>query len=452
MLSLTCLGAAGTVTGSKHLLTHGDTRILIDCGLFQGLKNLRELNWQSLPIDPREINAVVLTHGHLDHCGYLPRLALDGFNGRIYATAGTRDVASLILRDSAFLQEKDAEFANRHGYSKHTPALPLYRVVDAEHAIRMFTAAPLHQEVALPGGATLLLRRAGHILGASSAQIDLGGKRVVFSGDLGRYNDLIMHDPEPVPAADYVVIESTYGNRRHDDTDPLEALAAVIERTVRRGGTVVVPAFAVGRAQSLIYDLWLLRRAGRLNNLPIYLDSPMATSASELLHAYEDEHRLSTQDYEAACGAVTCVRDVEDSKALSANRYPKVIISASGMATGGRVLHHIAAFAPDRRNTLLFSGFQAAGTRGRKLLDGVREIRIHGRWVQVQAEVAELPMLSAHADADELMRWLSGFRQPPSRVFIVHGEPDASEALRERIGRELGWAAVVPRQDQKFRL
>lgn len=451
-LSLTCLGAAGTVTGSRHLLTCGDTRILVDCGLFQGLKNLRELNWERLAVEPRDIDAVVLTHGHLDHCGYLPRLALEGFSGPIHATPATRDVASLILRDAAFLQERDADYANRKGFSKHHPALPLYTVADAERAIGMFATVPVHEEVALPGGATLLMRRAGHILGASSVQIDIGGRRIVFSGDLGRYDDPLMHDPEAVPAANYVVIESTYGDRRHDRSDPVEVLGAVIERTVERGGTVVVPAFAVGRAQALIHDLWLLRRAGRLRHIPIYLDSPMATSASELLHDHPDEHELSESDYRAACEAVTYVRDVEESKALSANRYPKVIISASGMATGGRVLHHIVAFGPDHRNTLLFSGFQAAGTRGRKLLDGARETRIHGRWIEVKAEVAELPMLSAHADSDELMRWLYGFGRPPRRVFIVHGEPTASEALRERIERELGWPASVPRQDQAFRL
>jgi len=248
------------------------------------------------------------------------------------------------------------------------------------------------------------------------------------------------------------LIESTYGNRRHVRGDPVEVLGEVIERTVQRGGTVVVPAFAVGRARALIHGLWLLRRAGRLHHVPVYLDSPMATNASTLLGAHPDDHRLSPVDYEAACDAVTYVRDVEDSKALSANRYPKVIVSASGMATGGRVLHHIVAFAFDHSNTLLFSGFQAAGTRGRKLLDGAREPRIHGRWIDVKTEVAELPMLSAHADSDELMRWLSGFRRPPRRVFIVHGEPDAAEALRERIGRELGWPAMAPRLDQECRL
>lgn len=451
-LSLTSLGGAGTVTGSKHLLTCGDTHLMIDCGLFQGLKNLRELNWQRLPINPGDIDAVVLTHAHLDHCGYLPRLVLDGFSGRIHCSNATRDVAELILRDSAFLQEKDAELANRKGFSKHSPALPLYRVADIDRTMALFKPAALHEEVTLPGDGRLLLRRAGHILGASTAQIDIGGRRILFSGDLGRYDDPVMHDPESVPEADYVVIESTYGNRHHDTTDPLDALEEVIKRTVQRGGTVVIPAFAVGRAQSLIHSLWQLRRSGRLHNLPVYLDSPMATSASELLQRYPKDHRLGRQDCEAACESVNYVRDVEESKALSANRYPKVIISASGMATGGRVLHHIAAFGPDHRNTLLFSGYQAAGTRGRKLLEGARETKIYGQWLPINAEIAELPMLSAHADSDELMRWLSGFQRAPRRVFVVHGEADASEALRERIQRELGWSVCVPLQGQEFEL
>ena len=452
MLSLTSLGGAGTVTGSKHLLTNGDTRILIDCGLFQGLKNLRELNWQRLDVSPRDIDAVVLTHAHLDHCGYLPRLILDGFRGKIYCTQATRDVAELILLDSAWLQEKDADFANRKGFSRHKPALPLYTVPDAERALKHFQPVALHSEVELPGGARLMLRRAGHILGATTAQIDIGGQRIVFSGDLGRYGDRVMHDPETVPSADYVVIESTYGNRRHDRSDAVKALGDVISRTVQRGGTVVVPAFAVGRAQSLIHDLWLLRQQGGLNNVPVFLDSPMATNATELLYRHKSEHKLAERDFEQAFAAVTYVREVEESKALSANRYPKVILSASGMATGGRVLHHIAAFAPDHRNTLLFSGFQAAGTRGRKLLEGAREVKMFGQWIPVNAEVAELPMLSAHADSDELLQWLLGFGQAPKHLFIVHGEPEASEGLRERVQRELGWQATVPLQGQEFEL
>lgn len=452
MLKLTSLGGAGTVTGSKHLLTRDGKRILIDCGLFQGLKNLRELNWTPLPVKPSSIDAVVLTHAHLDHSGYLPKLVRDGFRGSIFATYATRDVAELILKDSGHLQEKDAEYANRKGFSKHKPALPLYGIHDAERALEHFSAVPFAKPVQLPEGAILMFRRAGHILGAATADIEWGGKRIVFSGDLGRYGDPIMLDPEPVPEADYIVIESTYGNRIHEPGDPTELLGSIIERTVRRGGTVVIPAFAVGRAQSLLYHLWKLRSAGRLSNIPIYLDSPMAISATDLLHAHRDDHRIPPGDCDTICGIAKYTRDVEGSKAITASSYPKVVISASGMATGGRVLHHLKAYAPDRRNTILFSGFQAAGTRGRALLEGAREIRIHGQWIPVLAEVDDLPALSAHADSNELLRWLSGFRQAPAHTFIVHGEASAAEALRVRIDKDLGWNATVPRQDQAFGL
>ena len=452
MLKLTFLGGAGTVTGSKHLLTHDDKHILIDCGLFQGLKNLRELNWTPLAIKPSSIDAVVLTHAHLDHSGYLPKLVRDGFRGNIFATGATRDVAALILKDSGYIQEKDAEYANRKGFSKHKPALPLYGLHDAERALERFSSVPFGKAVQLPGGATLVFRHAGHILGAATADIEWGGKRIAFSGDVGRYGDPMMLDPVHVPEADYVVIESTYGNRIHEPSDPTELLGSVIERTVQRGGTVVIPAFAVGRAQSLLFHLWKLRSAGRLSTLPIYLDSPMAISATDLLHAHRDDHRLSPKDCDAICDIATYTRDIEGSKGITASSYPKVVISASGMATGGRVLHHLKAFAPEHKNTILFSGFQAAGTRGRAMLQGAREIKIHGQWTPVLAEVSDLPALSAHADSDELMRWLSGFRHAPARTFIVHGEADAAEALRVRIDKDLGWNATVPRQDQAFDL
>ncbi len=452
MLTLTSLGGASTVTGSKHLLTNGDKRILIDCGLFQGLKNLRELNWAPLPVPPSSIDAVVLTHAHLDHSGYLPRLVRDGFRGRIYATAATRDVAELILKDSGFLNEKDAEYANRKGFSKHKPALPLYGVRDAERAMAMFTIVPFQDAFELPGGATLTFRYAGHILGAASADIEWGGRRIAFSGDLGRYGDPMLPDPAPFPEADYIVVESTYGNRTHDPADTTEVLGEIIERTVKRGGTVVIPAFAVGRAQSLLFHLWKLRTAGRLSGVPIYLDSPMAINATDLLHAHSDDHRLTHDECTAICEIATYTRDVEGSKAITASVWPKVVISASGMATGGRVLHHLKSFASDPKSTILFSGFQAAGTRGRAMVQGAQEIKIHGQWIPVRAEVANLSVLSAHADSNELMRWLLEFRREPSRVFIVHGEDEASEALRIRIDRELGWNATVSRQDQVFDL
>lgn len=430
------------------MLESGGRRILVDCGLFQGLKNLRELNWARFPVDPGSIDAVILTHAHLDHCGYLPKLAREGFAGPIFCTRATADVAELILLDSGHLQEKDAEYANRKGYSKHQPALPLYTVRDAEQAMRLFKPIDWHEPIDLPGGGSALYRRAGHILGAATVELRWDGLRIAFSGDLGRYDDPLMVDPEPVAEADYVVVESTYGDRIHERRDPLDALAEVVERTVKRGGTVVIPAFAVGRAQQLLYFLWRLQQTGRLGLAPVYLDSPMAINASELFCRHADDHRLSPDEARAACGVATYVRDVEGSKALSANPMPKVIISASGMATGGRVLHHLEAFGRDRRNTILFSGFQAAGTRGRSLLEGRRELKMFGHWLTIEAEVADLPMLSAHGDADELMRWLGGFQRPPKRAFVVHGEPSASDALRVRIGRDLGWDAVVPLQGQ----
>ncbi|HEP9100214.1 TPA: MBL fold metallo-hydrolase [Pseudomonas aeruginosa] len=452
MLKLTSLGGAGTVTGSKHLLSHDGRHILIDCGLFQGLKNLRELNWEPLAIAPKDLDAVVLTHAHLDHSGYLPKLVRDGFRGRIYATSATRDVAELILKDSGHLQEKDAEYANRKGFSKHKPALPLYTVQDAERALKQFSTAPFGKPVPILDGATLTFRYAGHILGAATAEIQWGGKRIVFSGDLGRYDDPMLFDPQPVAEADYIVIESTYGNRTHAPSDPAEALGAIIEKTVKRGGTVVIPAFAVGRAQLLLYYLWKLRQAGRLGSVPVYLDSPMAINASELLCEHLDDHRLPAETCHAACAIATYTREVEESKQITASRFPKVVISASGMATGGRVLHHLAAFAPRQQNTILFAGYQAAGTRGQAMLQGAREVKIHGQWVPVHAEVANLPELSAHADANELMRWIAGLQRTPSRVFIVHGEPDASEALRVRIDKETGWPVSVPRLGQVFEL
>ena len=452
LLELTSLGGAGTVTGSKHLIEHDRGRLLVDCGLFQGPRELRSLNWKSLPIDPRSIDAVVLTHAHLDHCGYLPRLVKAGFTGPIYATPSTIDVAWLVLLDSAHLQEKDAEFANRHGFSRHKPALPLYRVEDAEEALDRFQPVDFHKGHSLQNGGTLLYRRAGHILGAATAEIEIEGKKIVFSGDLGRYGDPTMVDPEPVSHADYLVVESTYGDRIHPQIDPGSVLKDAIERTARRGGTIVIPAFAIGRTQSLLYELWKLKSAGEIQLVPIYVDSPMATNATELMSAHMADHRLAPAVCRQAFSMATYIRDTDASKALSANRMPKVIISASGMATGGRVLHHIKAFGPDPRNTIMFAGFQTPGTHGRAIVDGMREVKIHGQWVEIRAEVADLTMLSAHADAREIMRWLEGFDAAPSQTFIVHGERAGSAALRDRIEAMLHWACAIPQMGERFNL
>jgi metallo-beta-lactamase family protein len=443
-MNLSFLGAAGTVTGSRFLLEKGGSRILVDCGLFQGLKDLRNRNWEPFPVPPNTIDAVLLTHAHIDHSGYLPALVRDGFRGKIFCSHATMELCQILWRDSGFLQEKDAQYANRHGFSKHKPALPLYTVKDAEAALPHLWPVPFDKLHHLPNGPAIRLRHAGHILGAATIECDWDGTKVVFSGDLGRFNDAMMLDPEPVPATDYLVVESTYGNRRHDARDPQEALGDVITRTVSRGGTVIIPAFAVGRVQSLLLHLERLKSAGTLGNVPIFLDSPMAINASEMLCSHLDDHRLPVDACTRACDVAHYVRDVEESKALMSNPVPKVIISASGMATGGRVLHHLKRYAPDRRSTILFAGFQAAGTRGAAMLAGVESVKIHGELIPIRAEVKNLSMLSAHADADEIMRWLRNFRTPPRMTFIVHGEPDASAALRQRIEGELGWACRAP--------
>lgn len=440
------------MTGSRHLIDWNGQRLLVDCGLFQGLRELRELNWAPFPVEPRSIDAVILTHAHLDHSGYLPRLVRDGFSGPIYATAATRDVARLILLDSAHLQEKDAEFANRHGFSRHKPALPLYTTADAESALSLFEVTEFGTELRMGDDASLQFRRAGHILGAATATLRLGGKTIAFSGDLGRFGDPVMLDPDPILHADYLVVESTYGDRIHPKLDAAAMLKDVIGRTVRRGGTVVIPAFAVGRTQSLLYELSLLKMKGELELVPIYVDSPMATNATDLMSAHMDDHRLQPVVCREAFGMATYVRDTEGSKALTASRMPKVIVSASGMATGGRVLHHIKAFGPDPRNTILFAGFQAAGTRGRAMVDGVREVKIHGEWIDIRAEVADLTMLSAHADSNELVRWLEGFKSAPKETFVVHGEPSASAALHARVVGEFGWKCTIPKYRATFTL
>ena len=452
-VTLRSLGAASTVTGSKHLLESGGRRILVDCGLFQGVKNLRELNWETLPVEPASIDAVIVTHAHLDHTGYLPRLVRNGFRGQIYATAATRAVAQIILRDSAYLQEKDAAFLNKHKASKHHPALPLYDQQDAERALELFRAQPFGAPFEIPDtGATVTFRRAGHILGASTVEVDWQGRRVVFTGDLGRYDDPIMFDPDPVTAADYLVMESTYGDRVHEKTDALEKLRQVVDETVKRGGTVVVPAFAVGRAQTLLYHLWQLREAGKLPDVPVYLDSPMAIHASELLGAYPDDHRLPPEVYDGMRAMANYSPDSEQSRKISESTEPKIIISASGMATGGRILHHLKAFAPDARNTIMITGYQVPGTRGASIAAGERFVRIYGEWVPIRAQVANLAMLSAHADADELIRWARGFTAAPKEVFVVHGEPGPADALRRRLDREFGWRATVPQSGQTFDL
>lgn len=451
-MKLSFLGAAGTVTGSKYLIEASGRRYLVDCGLFQGLKPLRLRNWDPLPTDPQSLDGVLLTHAHLDHSGYLPLLVKSGFRGPIWCSRSTSDLCEILLPDSGYLQERDAEFANRHGYSKHKPALPLYGEADARRALECFKMLPFGTPHSLHPGMTVTLRRTGHILGAASIELVVDGVRLVFSGDLGRYQDPIFRDPEPWTAADYLVVESTYGDRLHDRADPEQALEEIISRTAGRGGTVLIPAFAVGRAQSMLFHLHRLKSAGRLSRIPVFLDSPMAIDASETFCRNFSDHKLSEAEARAACGVATYVHSVEESKALNASTMPKVIIAASGMATGGRVLHHLKQYVSDQRNTVLFSGFQAPGTRGALMLAGAEAIRIHGSEFPIRASIDNLSMLSAHADANEITQWCRGFDHAPEMTFVTHGEARPAEALSHRLEAELGWRCTIPSHLQAFDL
>jgi metallo-beta-lactamase family protein len=442
-LSLTFLGATGTVTGSKFLLDDGRVQVLIDCGLFQGFKQLRLRNWQPLPLAASAIDAVVLTHAHIDHSGHLPVLARAGYRGAVYCTPSTAALCRLLLPDAARLLELDAAYANHKGYSKHRPALPLYTVADAEQALELLQPVDFGERFALPGGRRASFTRAGHILGAASVCVEAHGLRVLFSGDLGRGGDILMDPPEPRPDADVVVMESTYGDRLHDPVDPTDALGDAVRRTAARGGTVLIPAFSVGRTQALLVLLHRLRAAGRIPEIPIHIDSPMAIAATGLYARHAADHRLDPATCAAAFALPRYAREVGESQALDRPAGPQIVISASGMATGGRVVHHLKRFAPGPEHLILLAGYQAAGTRGAALAAGAKEIKIHGRYVPVRAEVAALASLSAHADQRELLAWLAAGPRP-RRLFLVHGEPGPADALRLAIRERLGWDAEVP--------
>jgi metallo-beta-lactamase family protein len=449
-LRLRFLGGAGTVTGSRTLVEAKGRRILVDCGLFQGWKALRLRNWAPFPVPPASIDAVVLTHAHIDHSGYLPLLIRDGFRGPVHATAATKELCAVLLPDSGRIHERDAEYANRKGFSKHAPALPLFTEAEAERTLPAFRTHAFGETVELAPGLSLRFQRAGHILGAATLTLVVDGERIVFSGDLGRPDCPVMPAPEPVREADLLVVESTYGDRHHDPADPEEALAEVVNRTFARGGTVLIPAFAVGRTQILLYHLDRLRRAGRIPNLPVYMDSPMAIDATEIFRRHGADHRLDAETCASVCGSVRLVRTAEESKRLDERNESMILISASGMATGGRVLHHLAHFAPDPCHTLLFAGYQAPGTRGERIVRGETSVKLHGAMVPIRAQVESLDMLSAHADADEILSWLRGFERAPKTTFVNHGEPAAADALRVRIRDELGWRARVADLGETF--
>jgi metallo-beta-lactamase family protein len=455
--TLTFLGAAGTVTGSKFLLDSGPNRLLVDAGMFQGLRELRRRNWEPFPVAASSLDAVVLSHAHLDHCGYLPALVDQGFAGPVLATVRTAELAALVLRDSAKLQEEDAEYAAAAGFSKHARPRPLYTTQDVESVLPLFEAMSFGERRTVADGVDVELRPAGHILGSSSVLVDVGGTRVVFSGDLGRPRHPLLVPPPPPPACDALVVESTYGDRDHEE-EGLAQLAAVVSRTIERGGVVVIPAFAVDRTEVVLMALRQLTQEGRIPHVPVYVDSPMALGA---LRIYQQALAADDPDVRTDLGPDALVFDPGDlhevqsaqqSMALNAPRHPCIIVSASGMATGGRVVHHLRHLLPHPRNSVVLVGYQAEATRGRDLADGATELKVHGRYVPVRAEVALIEGFSVHADADELLAWVAASPEPPRVVYVVHGEPAASRALADRVRAELGLVAVVARDGEKVRL
>jgi metallo-beta-lactamase family protein len=458
MPSLTFLGAAGTVTGSKHLLDLGDRRVLVDCGLFQGLKELRERNWRPLPVPPASIDAVVLTHAHLDHCGYLPRLVAQGFRGRVFCTPGTRDLCSLVLPDAAHIQEEDARDANKHRYSKHQPALPLYTTDDAARALSLLQPVGYDRPVPVVPGVELEFVHAGHLLGSAYANVRLStGKTVLFGGDLGRYDRPVLPDPAPVEGADVLLVESTYGDRSHLADDGGARLAEIVTDAAARGGKLIVPSFAIGRVEEVLYWLKQLEDAQRIPVLPVFIDSPMAGRALQFYAGRIDELdpdvRPTGRGVKAfATRRMTVVASTQQSIELVRSRQPSIVIASSGMATGGRVLHHLEAALPGPKNTVLFVGYQAAGTRGRRLVDGAATVRMKGRDVPVGARIEKLDSMSAHADAGEILRWLATFERSPAMTYLVHGEAAPLDALKKRIEAERGWPVHIAVHEQTVEL
>jgi metallo-beta-lactamase family protein len=460
--TLQFLGAAGTVTGSRFLVETAGARVLVDCGLFQGLKELRLRNWAPLPVDARSLVAVVLTHAHVDHCGYLPALEAQGFAGAVYATAGTAALCRIVLPDSARLQEEDAAYANRMGYSKHDPALPLYTEENARAALARLREVRMGEATEVAPGVRATFRPAGHILGSAHVLLELAGpgsRRVLVSGDLGRPAHALLAPPARRPAADAILVESTYGDREHAEVDStVERLAETVVRTAGRGGVVVIPAFAVDRTELVLFHLRALREAGRIPALPVYVDSPMALAALDVyrraLEEGDPEIRSELRGKPGLLdpGGLVEARDVAASKAIHGEKGPAIIVSASGMGTGGRVLHHLERRLPDARSSIALVGFQPAQTRGRRLLDGERAVKLHGRYVPVRAEIVDLSGFSVHADRSEILAWLGEGEGVPDAAFVVHGEPEASRALADGIERELGWNAVVPGDLERVRI
>ena len=460
MPTLAFLGAAGTVTGSKHLVRVGRRSVLLDCGLFQGLKALRQRNWDDPPFDPRSLDAVVLSHAHLDHSGYLPVIVRRGFRGRIHCTAATADLLPVMLLDSAELMEEEARRANRHGYSKHKPALPLYSRQDVEATLKLLRRHRYGAAFPVTANVRALFRTSGHILGAATVELRLGGRRpstLVFSGDLGRWGRPILRDPAMIPQADLLILESTYGDAVHS-ADVGERLADLIKGAAKRGQAILVPAFALGRTQEILWWIRQLEEDGRIPSLPVYVDSPMALDVTTIYAAHPEEHDFDTREIVTEGRSpfrprrIHLARSPAESKALNRLEGPVIIIAGSGMATGGRILHHLRLRLPEARTLVLLAGFQAEGTRGRQLLEGAREVRMHGQAIAVRAEVQTLDGLSAHADREDLLRWVGGFHQPPHRIYLVHGERRQAETLAGTIKQRLGVSAQVARDGEQVEL
>jgi metallo-beta-lactamase family protein len=448
---VTFLGATGTVTGSKFLVEAAGTRVLVDCGIYQGIKKLRMRNWQRPPVDPGGLDAVLLTHAHIDHSGYLPALVRDGFQGPIHCTPPTRALCKILLPDSGRIHEEDARYANRKRFSRHDPALALYTEEDALASLGSFEPVELGAPLRV-GALAVRFQPAGHILGAASVLVEAEGQTLLFSGDLGPADHLLMDAPAPPGHPRWIVMESTYGNRLHANEDPVEAIAGILRRTAGRGGVLLIPSFAVGRAQTLLYILHEIREKGLAPDVPVYVNSPMATDVTSLYKSYPAYHRLSPERCATIFGVAHYVRSVDESKELNARRGPLVILSASGMATGGRVLHHLRALAPDERNTILLPGYQAPGTRGADLAAGAPAITIHGQVVPVRAEVVQLGILSAHADQRDLVGWLGAADREPEGVFLVHGEPAAADGLRRVVRERLGYEPRIPEYEESVEL
>lgn len=446
-IKLTFLGAAGTVTGSKYLLHANNTTILIDCGLFQGLKKLRLINWEPFPVDPASIDFVLLTHGHLDHVGYLPRLVNEGYAGRIWGTSPTLEIARIILEDSAKIQEEEADRANQFGYSKHKNALPLYGLKDVEKTTPLFSSQELEKWIPISDQIHVRFRYNGHIIGATFIELKVGNQTIVFSGDIGRLNDPLLYPPARPEDANILLIESTYGDRIHP-VDTEKRLAEIINRSLKKNGTIIIPSFAVERTQTLMYLLWQLQKKKAIPEIPVYMDSPMGRSVLEIFHHNTVWHRLPANECNEMCNRITRVQTMEETLRLAADRKSKIIIAGSGMATGGRVLTYFEHYLGDKTATILLAGYQAEGTRGRQLLEGVDEIKLHGRFYSVKASIENIDGLSAHADQTELIHWMSSFSKPPKYILITHGEPASALALQKKIRQVYNWETAIPHLNQ----